>query len=167
MKNKNETNDILLTQDRLESLQKELAHLIEVERPKVIEDIKDARNQGDLSENAEYDAAREKQGQIESRIHELENIISRAKVISESNSSSVAIGSLVRIELTNTKTLEKQELEVKIVGSLDANPFENKISNISPLAQSILGQKVGDTTEMDSGDKYSGDKFTVRIISIN
>ncbi|WGI36431.1 transcription elongation factor GreA [Mesomycoplasma lagogenitalium] len=162
MKKKNE-NEILLTQDRLDSFKEELNYLINVERPKVIEDIKDARNQGDLSENAEYDVAREKQGQIEARITELEHIISKAKVIQETKSNIVSIGSTVKLRMFETKKPENENkiIELKIVGSLDADPFESRISNLSPLAVAILGQPINEIVEVEAPEKYS-----VEILSI-
>ncbi|UWD33963.1 transcription elongation factor GreA [Mesomycoplasma molare] len=157
MKKKND-NEILLTQERLDTFKNELQHLINVERPKVIEDIKDARNQGDLSENAEYDAAREKQGIIEARILELENIISKAKVIKEVyKGDTVSIGSKVKLRLFDAKNKENEGkiLEVQIVGSLDSDPMASKISNLSPLASAILNQSIGEKIEVEAPEKYS------------
>ncbi|AJC50136.1 transcription elongation factor GreA [Mycoplasma flocculare] len=145
-------DEILLTEQKLEEIKKELEHLLNVERVNVIQEIKDARSQGDLSENAEYDVAREKQGIIESKIRELETIISRAKIIeTNSGSSRVSIGSKVTLE--NIESHEKQTFQ--IVSSIDADPFANKISNFSPIAQALLGQDQGDEVEVDVNEKYS------------
>ncbi|MGZ9413482.1 transcription elongation factor GreA [Mycoplasma sp. 480] len=157
MKKKND-NEILLTQERLNQFKEELHNLINVERPKVIEDIKDARNQGDLSENAEYDAAREKQGLLEARITELEHIISKAKVIVEVEKNNVvSVGSKVKLRIFEAKNKENEGniIEVQIVGSLDANPEELKISNITPLALAVLNHSVGEKVDVDAPDKYS------------
>lgn len=149
---------ILLAQQKLEEIEKELEHLINVERVNVIQEIKDARSQGDLSENAEYDVAREKQGIIESRIRELETIISKAKIIkADLGSSRVSIGSKVSLE--NVESGEIQTFQ--IVSSIDADPFKSKISNFSPIAQALLGQHQGDEVEVDVNEKYS-----VRILKV-
>ncbi|AJR12498.1 Transcription elongation factor greA [Mesomycoplasma dispar] len=145
-------DEILLTQQKLDEIKKELEHLVNVERANVIQEIKDARSQGDLSENAEYDVAREKQGIIESKIRELETIIAKAKIIeTNSGSSRVSIGSKVTLE-----NLESGEIQTfQIVSSIDADPFKNKISYFSPIAQVLLGQHKGDEVEVDVNEKYS------------
>ncbi|MBU4690770.1 transcription elongation factor GreA [Mycoplasma zalophi] len=148
----NNTEKIYLTQQSLEEYKKELEYLQNVVRPQVIEEIRDARSQGDLSENAEYDAAREKQGQIEARITEIQHILDNYEIIDESSVKSVVqIGSTVTFQMKNDKSIEKT---LQIVGSLEANPFEQKISNNSPLAKALLGHKVGDDVEVDVDKKY-------------
>ncbi|MCU4117114.1 transcription elongation factor GreA [Mycoplasma zalophi] len=148
----NNTEKIYLTQQSLEEYKKELEYLQNVVRPQVIEEIRDARSQGDLSENAEYDAAREKQGQIEARITEIQHILDNYQIIDESSVKSVVqIGSTVTFQMKNDKSIEKT---LQIVGSLEANPFEQKISNNSPLAKALLGHKVGDDVEVDVDKKY-------------
>ncbi|TNK90827.1 transcription elongation factor GreA, partial [Mycoplasmopsis pullorum] len=128
------------------------------ERPAVQEALKEARAQGDLSENAEYDAARERQSVVEGRIAELESIIDRAVLIEETNSrEKVGIGSTVTFK--NDKTNEIST--VTIMGSHDANPFENKISNESPLAEAMLGSSRGDIVEVEAPTKY-----TIEILDI-
>ncbi len=148
---------ILLTKEAIKELKDELKNLVEVQRPEVIQEIKDARAQGDLSENAEYDAAREKQGQIEDRILEIEKILENAQETKISKKDVVAIGSIVTIK--NYLTNEKEEYS--IVSTYEANPFENKISNISPLALSLIGKSKGDVIVVDSPRKYE-----VEILSI-
>lgn len=144
--------ELMLTKETLEAYKKELDHLINVERKNVIQEIKDARNQGDLSENAEYDSAREKQGFIESRISELEHIIANSSILQDADArkKTINLGSKVLIKNLNTNKKESYQ----IVGVLDANPFENKISNLSPLATAIVGLKKGDITEVDAPNKY-------------
>ncbi|AOG60173.1 transcription elongation factor GreA [Spiroplasma helicoides] len=141
--------DIILTNEGLQELQEELNHLINVVRPQVIEELVEARAQGDLSENADYDAARNRQAEIEARIKEVETMISKAKIIEEDANANkktgeVKLGSTVTF--TNKKT--NKQLKIKIVGGIEADPFEGKISNESPLAKALLGKKVGDTMEV-------------------
>ncbi len=147
-----------LTKEGKKDLQKEYRDLVEVERPKVIEELSEARAQGDLSENAEFDAAREKQGQIENRIREIEAILESSKVISQKTKTNVArIGSALKLQDQRTKNTK----EFTIVGSQESNPFEGKISNESPLAQAILGHKKGDIVIVEVENK-----FKVKIVDI-
>ncbi|WP_339021381.1 transcription elongation factor GreA [Spiroplasma endosymbiont of Atherix ibis] len=138
--------DIILTAEGLEELKDELAHLINNVRPQVIEELVEARAQGDLSENADYDAARNRQAEVEARIKEVEAMLSKAKIIEDTNSKNkeVKIGS--QVIFTNQKT--KKEMKVKIVGAIEADPFENKISNESPLAKAMMSKVVGDSVEV-------------------
>ncbi|UUD37277.1 transcription elongation factor GreA [Mycoplasmopsis californica] len=154
MKNKNQT---LLTESGLKKLQEELKHLVEVERPEVIQEIKEARELGDLSENAEYDSARERQGKIEARISEIEKLLTNAKIIETTTTDTVTIGSFVKLK----NELTKKTNTYQIVGEIDANPINKKISNVSPLAQSVLGHRVGEVVEVDAPEKYS-----VKILEI-
>ncbi|AUB31336.1 transcription elongation factor GreA [Spiroplasma floricola] len=138
--------DIILTAEGLQELKDELAHLINNVRPQVIEELVEARAQGDLSENADYDAARNRQAEVEARIKEVEAMLSKAKLIEDTNSKNkeVKIGS--QVIFANQKT--KNEMKVKIVGAIEADPFENKISNESPLAKAMMGKVVGDSVEV-------------------
>lgn len=154
---KKNNNSVLLTEAGFLKLKEELKHLIDVERPSVIQEIKDARELGDLSENAEYDAARDRQAKIESRIAEIESILPKVEVIKATSSDQVTIGSTVTIQ----RVKEKKELVYTIVGSIDADPISNRISNESPLAISILGKEIGDVIEVDAPVKYK-----VKIIKI-
>ncbi|MBN0919467.1 transcription elongation factor GreA [[Mycoplasma] gypis] len=145
-------NKLFLTQELLDSYTNELKYLLDVARPQVVEEIKEARGQGDLSENAEYDAARDKQSQIEARIQELQHILDNYELIDESgNNSVVTIGSTVTVMVKSTK----KEKKFQVVGSLDADPFANKISNHSPLAKACLGKKVHDEVEVEAPNKYT------------
>lgn len=147
-----------ITKEGLEELKAELENLTKVERPEIVNAIKEARALGDLSENAEYHAAKERQGIVESRIHELEYLIENATIIKEGTSKEVRIGSTVEI-----KYLEDDETdEYKIVGSTEADPFENKISNESPIAKVIMGKKVNDIVSVESPTG----NYQVQIISI-
>ncbi|MBE6139119.1 MAG: transcription elongation factor GreA [Firmicutes bacterium] len=154
-----EQKELFLTQDGLDELKKELDELIQVRRPEIINALKDARAQGDLSENAEYDAARNDQAIVESRIRELEAMIENAVVITKVNTDVVSIGTKVTLEYID----DEEEEEYSIVGSSEADPFLNKISNESPIAKAIMGLKVGSVVSVDSPNG----KYDVKILSIN
>lgn len=154
-----EQKELYLTQEGLDELKKELDELIQVKRPEVINALKDARSQGDLSENAEYDAARTEQAIVESRIKELEAMIERAVIITKVDTDVVSIGTKVTLEYVGDDDTE----EYSIVGSSEADPFSNKISNESPIAKAIMGLKVGSTVSVDSPNG----KYDVKILSIN
>lgn len=149
---------IYLTEEGLEEIKQELEELKLVKRPEVINALKDARAQGDLSENAEYDAARTEQAIVESRIKELEAMLERAEIITKVDSDVVSIGSKVTLEYVDDDESE----EYYIVGSSEADPFANKISNESPIAQAILGLKVGEVVSVDSPNG----KYDVKIVAI-
>ena len=142
----------IITKEGLNDLKQELKNLIKIERPKVIQEIAEARAQGDLSENAEFDAAREKQGQIEDRIRELDDIIQNASIIKSKSSKGkkVSIGTTVKFQ----DLAENSVHEVTIVGRLEADPFINKISNESPLGKALEGLSENDTTIVLSDKKY-------------
>ncbi|MCU4706760.1 transcription elongation factor GreA [Mycoplasma sp. CSL7503-lung] len=151
---------IYLSIEKYNEYKKEYEQLINVERKSVQEALKEARAQGDLSENAEYDAARERQGIVEARISELENILDNSKII-ESNSDKqdnrIGINSQVTFLI-----LEKNETKtIMITGSHDADPFQNKISTFSPLAVAMLNHEIGDEVEVE-GVK----KFTIKIMDV-
>lgn len=151
--------ELYLTEEGLEELKAELDELKLVRRPEIINALKDARAQGDLSENAEYDAARTDQAIVESRIKELEAMLERAVVITKVNTDVVSIGTKVTLEY-----IEEEEEEVySIVGSKEADPFTNKISNESPIAKAIMGLKVGSVVSVDSPNG----KYEVKILAIN
>lgn len=136
-----EEKSFYMTEEGKEKLEKELHELKTVKRPEVVERIKIARDFGDLSENSEYDSAKEEQAFVESRIAQLEKMIRNAKIIEkdESNGNIVALGNKVTfIELPNG-----EEETYTIVGSAEADPFEGKISNDSPIAKSLMGKEKG------------------------
>lgn len=140
-------NTVYLTQEGLAELKAELDNLINVRRPENIQAIKEARSLGDLSENAEYDAARNEQAQIEARIKQLEKMLENVSIISETSKDKVGIGSTVVIKYVDD---DDEEDEYKIVGSQEADPFESKISNESPIAKALLEHKVGDIVTVES-----------------
>lgn len=137
---------VYLTKEGLEDLKKELDHLINVRRPENIIAIKEARSLGDLSENAEYDAARNEQAQIESRIQQLEKMLENVSIIEDVSTDKVSIGNTVLIKYVD----DDEEDEYKIVGSQEADPFESKISNESPIAKALFDHKVGDVVTVES-----------------
>lgn len=152
------SKEIYLTSEGLEELKKELDHLKLEKRPEVITALKDARALGDLSENAEYDAARQEQAIVEGRIAELEAMIENAVIIEKGNTDCVSIGTKVKIEYVDDNDTE----EYSIVGSSEADPFLNKISNESPIAQAIMGLKVGEIAHVSSPNG----KYDVKILEI-
>ena len=140
----------LLTYEGLQKLESELHNLKVVKRKEVAQKIKEAREQGDLSENAEYDAAKDEQRDIEARIDEIEKILKNAEVVVEEevDLDKISVGCRVKI-------LEyDEELDYKIVGSTEANSLKGKISNESPVGKALLGAKVGEvvTVETQAGD---------------
>ncbi len=152
------SKEIYLTSEGLEELKKELEYLKLEKRPEVISALKDARALGDLSENAEYDAARQEQAIVEGRIAELEVMIENAVIIEKANTDCVGIGTKVKIEYVDDNDTE----EYSIVGSKEADPFANKISNESPIAQAIIGLKVGDIAHVSSPNG----QYDVKILEI-
>lgn len=155
---KSEKKEIFLTKEGLAELQAELDDLKQNVRPEVISQIKEARAQGDLSENAEYHAARDRQGQVEARIKELEYLIDNATIIEDKKSNTVQVGSTVEI-----KYIADNETETYyIVGSTEADPFENKISNESPIAQGIMGKKKGAVVTIESPNG----NYDIEIVSL-
>lgn len=141
------SNKVYLTNEGFLEIEEELNHLKEVKRPEVIKALKDARALGDLSENADYDAARNEQAQVEGRIVELEKILETAELIEKHNTDNVVLGATVKIEyIDDDEDIE----EYRIVGFKEADPSNNKISNESPLAKAIMGASVGDICTVDS-----------------
>ncbi|MED3624501.1 transcription elongation factor GreA [Neobacillus thermocopriae] len=149
-----------MTQAGKEKLEQELEYLKTVKRKEVVERIKIARSFGDLSENSEYDSAKEEQAFVEGRITTLENMIRNAKIIDEGEmlGDTVTLGSSV----TFVELPDGEEETYTIVGSAEADPFEGKISNDSPIAKSLLGKKVGDQVTVQT----PGGEMNVRIVSI-
>jgi transcription elongation factor GreA len=145
-------NERVITKEGKKKLQDELKNLIEIERPRVIQEIKSAREQGDLSENAEFDAAREEQGKIEDRVKEIDSILDNAKIIAQTkkNAEQVMLGSIVTIKDLRTNETK----EYKIVGSLEADPFNGLISNESPISQALLNKVKNDEVVVDVDKKY-------------
>ncbi|MDR0420527.1 MAG: transcription elongation factor GreA [Prevotellaceae bacterium] len=135
-----------VTEEGLQRLRKELEQLKNVERPKISQQIAEARDKGDLSENAEYDAAKEAQGLLELRISKLEAVIAKSRIIDESkiDISQVQIMTKVKLENITTKTV----MEYMLVAESEANIKENRLSISTPIAKSLLGKKVGNVVEV-------------------
>ena len=138
----------ILTYEGLVKLENELHDLKVNRRKEVAQKIKEAREQGDLSENAEYDAAKDEQRDIEARIEELEKILKNAEVVDEDEIDLEAISIGCKVKIHDVEFDE--ELEYKIVGSTEANSLQGKISNESPVGQALLGAKVGQTVNVDT-----------------
>ncbi|NLK37456.1 MAG: transcription elongation factor GreA [Epulopiscium sp.] len=152
---------VVLTYEGLKKMEEELETLKTVRRKEVAEKIKEARGQGDLSENAEYDSAKEEQAEIEARIVVLEKMLRNAEVIDDEEVSRdvISVGSIVKLY-----DLEfNEEVEYIIVGSAEADPMNGKISNESPVGKGLLGHKAGETITIDTP---SGD-VVFRIEAIN
>lgn len=138
---------VLLTQEKYDELQQELEYLITQKRAEVSEKIKIARGFGDLSENAEYDEAKDEQAKVEADIIRIEQQLNRAEIIkinSDANNKHVSIGDKVRIK----DQAKDRQLELKIVGTIEANVDENLISNESPLGKALLNAKEGDVVDV-------------------
>lgn len=152
----------LVTQAGLDELKREQDELIHVVRKEVIRELQEARAQGDLSENADYDAARDHQARVEARIRDLEAMIANAEIIEEdksvSSSKSVSLGSTVTILDLSTK----EEETYTIVGSIEADPLNGKLSNITPLAVSLMDGKVGDMIHVSEVEE----PYDVKIVSL-
>ena len=135
-----------VTANGLQKLKEELQHLESVERPRVIAAIAEAREKGDLSENAEYDAAKEEQGVLESRIAMLKAKIMDARIIDETDINTDEVQILTKVRVQNLKT--GQEKVYQLVTEGEANILEGKIATTTPIAKGLLGTKVGDTAEV-------------------
>ena len=152
--------EFFLTSEGYLELETELNYLKNDKRNEVLNSLKEARALGDLSENAEYDSAREEQAKLEARIKEVEYILEHATIIDDAQTEKdkVTIGSTVSLQYDGDDEVE----EYRIVGSQEADPFNNKISNESPIAMAILGKKVGDMAEVDSPNGT----YKVKIVKV-
>ena len=137
----------LLTYAGLKALEEELENLKVVKRKEVAAKIKEAREQGDLSENAEYDAAKDEQRDIEARIEEIEKILKNAEVVVEDDVDSDKINVGCTVKLYDEEF--EEEIEYKIVGSTEANSLQGKISNESPVGKALIGAHTGDVVEVE------------------
>lgn len=149
---------VYLTSEGFLEIEEELNHLKNVRRPEIIKALKDARALGDLSENADYDAARDEQASVEGRILELEKILEKATIIESSKDGKVGLGSTVTIYYID----DEEEEEYMIVGSKEADPSENKVSNESPLAMAIMGASQGEIRSVESPNG----KYDVKIVKV-
>lgn len=155
------SEEYLLTQEGYDKIVAEHEDLVANKRREVAEKIKEALSYGDISENAEYDAAKNEQADLEERIHKLENMMRKAKIINESEvaSDTVSVGKKVKIK--NVETGEEDEYS--IVGSTEADPFEGKISNESAVGHALLNHKIGEEVEIEIPDG----KVIYKIVDVN
>ena len=151
-----------ITRETLDQMKSELQHLKTVERPAASRAIADAREKGDLKENAEYDAAKEQQGLLEAKIALLEGQIANARVIDESTIDTSKVSILTRVTVTNLNT--RKAMTYKIVSEKEADLKAGKISITSPIGKGLLGKKVGDTAEVQAPAGVI--KFKIEEISI-
>jgi len=160
-----QTKEVLLTEEGFKKIEDELEMLKTVRRKEVAERIKIAISFGDLSENSEYDEAKNEQAQVEERIMKLENILRHAVVIDESaiDGNTVTVGSVVKIEFQAPNEEEVDEDEYTIVGSAEADPAEGKISNESPIGRALLGKNAGDKVEVQVPDGIA----KIKVIEIS
>ena len=149
---------VYLTDEGFLELEEELNELKNVKRPEVIKALKEARALGDLSENADYDAARAEQAQVEGRIQELEKIMENAHIIKKGSTDKVSLGTTVKIKYVDDDDIE----EYRIVGSKEADPSNNKISNESPIAMAIMNAKAGEIRKVASPNG----EYEVEIVEI-
>ena len=138
----------ILTYAGLKQYEDELQNLKVYRRKEVAQKIKEAREQGDLSENAEYDAAKDEQRDIELRIEELEKLLKNAEVVVEDEIDLEKINVGCKVKVFEIE--EDEEMEFRIVGSTEANSLQNKISNESPVCRALLGKKVGDIVDVET-----------------
>jgi len=148
---------LILTAEGFLKLEEELNELKTVRRPEIIKALKDARAQGDLSENADYDAARAEQAQIEAKIKELEYRLEHSEIAHTTKKGAVNVGSTVTV-----MDEDDDEDTYQIVGSVEADSFNNKISNISPLGKALLGHKVGDEVSVESPNGV----YSLKIVKV-
>ena len=145
------SEEILLTQEGYDKIKDEHEYLVSVRRAEVSEHLKEAKSYGDLSENAEYDAAKNEQAELEDRIGKLEYMMRNAKIISEEELTGEHVNLGLAVKVKHTRGKHKGEEEIfTIVGTNDADPFENKISNDSPIGKALLGRTVGETVEVQT-----------------
>lgn len=157
------SEQFVMTQKNLEDLKEELDYLVKVKRPEIIERIAEARSHGDLSENAEYSAAKEKQSFIEGRIQDLEAVLSRAQVIDVANTKADVIRFGATVQVVDEDTDEEKQYQ--IVGDYEADIEKNKISLSSPLAKALIGKEIGDIAEYTApGGKKSFEILDIKYI---
>lgn len=151
------SDQIPITKEGLERLQAELDALVTVRRPEIIKAIAAAREEGDLRENAGYDAARHDQAMTERRIREIEDRIRRAVIIDPTKATSVQVGTTVTINI------DGEDETYTIVGAIEAKPAQGKISNESPIGKALLGRKVGDVVDIRTPSAI----LNARVVSLD
>lgn len=154
-------DEILLTQEGYDNIVKELDYLKAVRRNEVSEHLKEAKSYGDLSENAEYDAAKDEQAELEDRIAKLETMMRKGKIVSDEELTGEHINLGLSAKIKDMKS--GMEFTYTIVGITEADPFEGRISNVSPVGKGLLGKKVGDIVEIQLED---GNVLTYKVLEI-
>jgi len=152
---------VYYTKEGLEKLQQELRHLETVKRPEISAQIAEARDKGDLSENAEYDAAKEAQGMLEMEIAKLQEIIRSARIIDESKLDNKKVFLLTKVKIKNLAN--NQSMQYQIVPEKEANIKEKKLSVDSPIAKGLLGKEIGEKAEIE----VPSGKITFEIVEIS
>jgi transcription elongation factor GreA len=142
------SEEVLLTQEGYDKIVEEHDYLVSVRREEVSQHLKEAKSYGDLSENAEYDAAKNEQAELEERIVKLENMLRNVRIVSEEEMTGEHVNLGLGVKVKDTKT--KEVFVYTIVGITEADPFENKISNESPIGKALLGHRKGDTVEIET-----------------
>ncbi len=145
------SDEVLLTKEGYEKIELELDDLKSVQRPAVAARIKEAREFGDISENAEYDAAKNEQAELEERIAKLEDMIRKARIIDESEAEKGIVNVGCKVEVHNAE-LDQNQTYV-IVGATESDPFAGKISNESAVGKGLIGHKVGESVDIDLPDR--------------
>ena len=158
--------EILFTQEGYDKIVEEHDYLVAVRRPEVTEHLKVARSFGDLSEKAEYDAAKEEQAELEARIQKLETMMRNAKIVAEEEMTGEHVNLGLSVKIKDLKT--KETFVYKIVGITDADPIEDRISNESPVGKALIGKKVGDKVEVviESKDASEGQVLRYQVMEI-
>ena len=142
------SEEVLLTQEGFEKIRDEHEYLVSVRRAEVSEHLKEAKSYGDLSENAEYDAAKNEQAELEERIAKLEAMMRNAKIITEEELTGDHVNLGLGVKVKDKKT--KKIYTYTIVGTTDADPFNDKISNESPVGKALLGHRIGEVIEIET-----------------
>ena len=156
-----ETN-VYVTQETFDKMREELQRMQSIDRPAASRAIAEAREKGDLKENAEYDAAKEAQGMLESKIKQLEVAVSNAKIVDTSTIDTSKVTILTRVTITNLAT--KKTVTYQLVGEKEADLKAGKISASSPIGKGLIGKKIGDTAEVQAPNgvmKFSIDNITI------
>lgn len=151
-----------VTQETFNKMQEEVQHMRTVERPAASRAIAEAREKGDLKENAEYDAAKEAQGMLEAKIKQLESIIANSRIVDTNNIDTSRVSILTRVKITNVST--KKTFEYTIVGEKEADLKAGKISASSPIGSGLLGKKIGEIAEIRAPNGLM--KFQIEAISV-
>ena len=142
--------ELLVTQEGYDKIVAEHDELVSVKRAEVAERIKEAISYGDISENAEYDSAKNEQAELEERIHELEEMLRKAKIVSEEEMKGDKVNIGLKVTVKDTDTGEKEVFS--IVGATESDPFSGKISTESPVGKALIGKKKGDTVAIEIPD---------------